>query len=229
MREKNTGEPRTDFSPPGRLLLASAASLLFLAAGCGGAGVRAKNIWENTKKTVSDTLVSISKYQRESPKKQRGAEKPGASEAKAAAASAAARPFREPLPSRKRPPRNVTRAKSAPFQDRFPSRGHSPKEEDLHPGEARGAGERTAREAPLPPGALMDPEELRQRIQDVRREERRARRASRRRRLAQERGRLERMLRKSRKEEEIIREMEQLRERLRELQKDLLEIQRAGR
>lgn len=228
MREKNTGEPRTDFSPPGRLLLAPAASLLLLAAGCGGAGAAAKNIWENTKKTVSDTLVSISKYQRES------AEKPGASEAKAAARPAAARRFQEPLPSRKRPPRNAARAKSAPFQDRFPSRGHSPKEENLNPGEAQGAGGRTARgegsrEASLTPGALLDPEALRQRIREVKQEERRARRASRRRRLAQERRRLERMLRKSRKEEKIIQEMEQLRERLRELQKDLLEIQRADR
>ena len=221
MREKNTHEPQTDFYFQGKLLLLAAALLIFLVGGCGGAGLSAKNIWKNTKKSVSDTLISISKYQRESAKKKRNSGKTRAVTTKGQSAQDERKPGTRPTEAR-------------PFQDRFPSRGHSPREEGLTPGKTRRASERTMRGegskgALLIPRTTMGPDELRQRIQDIKQEEMLAKNPSRKRRLAQERRRLEQTLLKSRKEEGIIKEMEQLRERLRELQKDLLEIQQAER
>ena len=223
MREKNTNEPQTDFYSPGKLLLLATALPIFLVGGCGGAGLSAKNIWENTKKSVSDTLVSISKYQRESAKRKRnpGKTRPGTGTTKEQSAQDERKPVARPTEAR-------------PFQDRFPSRGHSPREEDLNPGKNRRASERSMRgevskEALLLPRTTMGPDEFRQRIHDIKQEEMRAKNPSRKRRLTHERRRLEQTLLKSRKEEAIIQEMEQLRERLRELQKDLLEIQQAER
>ena len=221
MREKNTNEPQTDFYSPGKILLLAIALPIFLVGGCGGAGLSAKNIWENTKKSVSETLVSISKYQRESAKKKRNPGKTRAVTTKGQSAQDERKPVARPTEAR-------------PFQDRFPSRGHSPREEDLNPGKNRRASERSMRgevskEALLLPRTAMGPDELRQRIHDIKQEEMLAKNPSRKRRLTHERRRLEQTLLKSRKEEAIIQEMEQLRERLRKLQKDLLEIQQAER
>ena len=75
----------------------------------------------------------------------------------------------------------------------------------------------------------MTLEEMRQRIQEIERQQIRSRNPSERRRLAAEARELERTRLTYPKEENIIEEMTQLRRRLRKLQEDLSEIEQTNR
>ena len=198
-----------------------------LAGGCTGSNVSSKNVWERTKSTVqsayfktqkavTNTLISIGKYQRNHAygRKDTGETKPANDKSN-----------RIPATPSTETPR---------MHDRFPSRTPAEVEENLRPGHARQrpkaiTRDETSKEIPLTPRTTMTLEELRQRIQDIEQERIRSRNPAERRRLAAELRELERMLLTYQKEENIIEEMTQLRRRLRKLQEDLSEIQQPER
>lgn len=194
-----------------------------LAGGCTGSNFSSKNVWERTKSTVqsayfktqkavTNTLISIGKYQRDHAygRKDTGETKTTNHKSNRIPAT----------PS----------AETPSMDDRFPSRTPAEVEENLRSGHTRQTSraitrDETSKEIPLTPRTAMTLEELRQRIQDIEQERIRSRNPAERRRLAAELGELERMLLTYQKEENIIEEMTQLRRRLRKLQEDLSGIQ----
>ena len=198
-----------------------------LAGGCTGSNVSSKNVWERTKSTVqsayfktqkavTNTLISIGKYQRDHAygRKDTGETKLANDKSNRIPAT----------PS----------AETPRMHDRFPSRTPAEVEENLRPGHARQRSkaitrDETSKEIPLTPRTTMTFEELRQRIQDIEQERIQSRNPAERRRLAAELKELDRMLLTYQKEENIIEEMTQLRRRLRKLQEDLSEIQQPER
>ena len=197
-----------------------------LAGGC-GADLSSKNAWEKTKSTfkhayvkteraVTNTLISIGKYQRDHAY---GRESTGETHATDEKSN------RNPAP---RPPETSGR------DEPFPSRTSGAVEENLRPDQARQSEREITRgeapkEFPLPPRTTMTFEELRQRIRDIEQERFRSKNPDERHRLASELKELERMLLTNQNEENIIEEMTQLRRRLRKLQESLLEIQQTNR
>lgn len=227
MRCKNTNKSRTDFSSEKKVLFLSAVLLSILAGGCTGSNFSSQDVWEKTKytvqsayvktqRTVTNTLISIGKYQRENAY---GREDTGET----------------PTKNDKNNRNPVARPAEAPrTHDRFPSRTPAAVEENLRPRQPRQKVREISRvepskEMPLAPRTTMTLEELRQRIQDIERERIRSRNPGERRRLGDELRELERMLLTYQKEENIIEEMTQLRRQLRKLQEDLLEIQKTNR
>ena len=198
-----------------------------LAGGCTGSNFSSKNVWEKTKSTVqsayfktqkavTNTLISIGKYQRDHAYGQKDT-----GETKTTNDTSNRIPA---TPS----------AETPRMHDRFPSRTSAEVEENLKPGHTRPTSkaitrDETSKEIPLTPRTTMTLEELRQRIRDIERERIRSRNPAERRRLAAELRELERMLLTYQKEENIIEEMTQLRRRLRKLQEDLSEIQQPNR
>lgn len=227
MRRKNTSKSQTNFYSGKKLLLLSAMLFSILAGGCTGSNVSSKNVWEKTKSTVqsayfktqkvvTNTLISIGKYQRDHAygRKDTGETKPTNDKSNRTPAT----------PS----------AETPRMHDRFPSRTPAEVEENLRPAHARQRSkaitrDETSKEIPLTPRTTMTLEELRQRIRDIEQERIRSRNPAERRRLAAELRELERMLPTYQKEENIIEEMTQLRRRLRKLQEDLSEIQQPER
>lgn len=227
MRRKNTSKSQTNFYSDKKLLLLSAMLLSILAGGCTGSNFSSKNVWEKTKSTVqsayvktqkvvTNTLISIGKYQRDHAygRKDTGETKTTNDKSNRIPAT----------PS----------AETPRMHDRFPSRTPAEVEENLRPGHTRQTSKAITRdespkEIPLTPRTTMTLEELRQRIRDIERERIRSRNPAERRSLAAELRELERMLLTYQKEENIIEEMTQLRRRLRKLQEDLSEIQQPNR
>ncbi len=201
--------------------------LSILAGGCAGSNYSSQDVWEKTKTTVrsayvktqravTNTLISIGKYQRDHAY---GREDTGETRAK----------------NEKNNRKPVARPAETPRKnDRFPSRTPAEMEENLRPGQVRQTTrgitrDETSKEMPLPPRTTMTLEELRQRILEIEQVRIRSKNPAARRRLAAELKELERMLLTYQKEENIIEEMAQLRRRLRKLQGDLLEIQETNR
>lgn len=198
-----------------------------LAGGCTGSNFSSKNVWEKTKSTVqsayfktqkavTNTLISIGKYQRDHAYGQKDT-----GETKTTNDTSNRIPA---TPS----------AETPRMHDRFPSRTSAEVEENLKPGHTRPTSkaitrDESSKEIPLTPRTTMTLEELRQRIRDIERERIRSRNPAERRRLAAELRELERMLLTYQKEENIIEEMTQLRRRLRKLQEDLNEMQQPNR
>ena len=223
MRRKNTSKSQTNFYSDKKLLLLSAMLFSILAGGCTGSNFSSKNVWEKTKstvrsayfktqKSVTNTLISIGKYQRDHAYGRKDS--------------------RETKPTNEKSNRipAAPSAETPRMHDRFPSRTPAEVEENLRSGHARQTSktitrDETSKEIPLAPRTTMTLEELRQRIQDIEQERIRSRNPAERRRLAAELRELERMLLTYQKEENIIEEMTQLRRRLRKLQEDLSEIQ----
>ncbi len=227
MRRKNTSKSQTNFYSDKKLLLLSAMLFSILAGGCTGSNFSSKNVWEKTKSTVqsayvktqkvvTNTLISIGKYQRDHAygRKDTGETKTTNDKSNRIPAT----------PS----------AETPRMHDRFPSRTPAEVEENLRPGHTRQTSkaitrDKSSKEIPLTPRTTMTLEELRQRIRDIERERIRSRNPAERRSLAAELRELERMLLTYQKEENIIEEMTQLRRRLRKLQEDLSEIQQPNR
>lgn len=210
-----------------KFLLLPAMLLSILAGGCAGSNYSSQDVWEKTKTTVrsayvktqravTNTLISIGKYQRDHAY---GREDTGETRAK----------------NEKNNRNPVARPAETPRKnDRFPSRTPAEMEENLRPGQVRQTTrgitrDETSKEMPLPPRTTMTLEELRQRILEIEQVRIRSKNPAARRRLAAELKELERMLLTYQKEENIIEEMAQLRRRLRKLQGDLLEIQETNR
>ena len=230
MRCKNTNKSQTNFQTERKFLFLSLVLMGFLAGGCAGTGLSSQDIWEKTKSTaqsayvktqraVTNTLISIGKYQRENANGEQSTQETKTT------------PDKDTKNKRK----TIIQPTETPrLQDRFPSRTPPAREESLSPGQARQTAKKTtqgknSRDTVLAPPTTMAPEELRQRIQDIERERNRSKNPDRKRTLAHEQRGLEELLLKSQKEEDIIEEMEELRRRLRELQKDLLKIQKTNR
>ena len=223
MKRLNSSKSQTDYYSARNLVLLSAVLLGFLAVGCTGSSFSSQEIWDKTKSTarsayikteraVSNTLITIGKYQRDHAYGRDDSVKPQKTEAKNNS---------NPAPR----PAETTRT-----DDRFPSRAPAATEENLRPGQARQITRNTTpKEMPLPPRTTMSLEELRQRIRDIEQERIRSTNPADRRRLAAELKELERMLLTYQNEENIIEEMTQLRNRLRKLQEDLLDIQQTNR
>ena len=228
MRRKNTRKSQTNFYPARKLILLSAVLLSFLAGGC-ETTFTSKHVWEKTKitakhayrktqKAVTNTLISIVKYQRDHANEQK---LPSATNTKDEKGienirNITTRPVEKPRPD-----------------DRFPSRMHSIREENLDLGESRKTAKaitrsNTSEEILFAPHTTMTLEELRQRIRDIEQERIRSKNPDERSRLASELKELEQILLTHQKEENIIEEMTQLRRRLRKLQQDLLEIQKTS-
>lgn len=198
-----------------------------LAGGCAGSNFSSKNVWEKTKSTVqsayfktqkavTNTLISIGKYQRDH-----------AYGRKDTGETTTTNDHSNRIPA-------TPSAETPRMHDRFPSRTPAEVEENLGPGQTRQTSKASARdenskEMHLPTRTTMTLEELRQRIRDIERERIRSKNPAKRRRLAAELRELERILLTYQKEENIIDEMTQLRRRLRKLQEDLLEIQQTNR
>ena len=228
MRRKKSNKSLTNFYSETKYLFLLPAMLLgILAGGCAGSNYSSQDVWEKTKTTVrsayiktqravTNTLISIGKYQRDHAY---GQEDTGETRAK----------------NEKNNRKPVARPAETPrMDDRFPSRTPAETEENLRPGQARQATSEitryeTSKEMPLPPRTTMTLEELRQRILEIEQVRIRSKNPAARRRLAAELKELERMLLTYQKEENIIEEMTQLRRRLRKLQGDLLEIQETNR
>ena len=227
MKRLNSSKSQTDYYSARKLILLSAVLLSFLAGGCTGSNFSSKNIWEKTKSTVqsayfktqkvvTNTLISIGKYQRDH--------------------AYGRKDTRETKPTNDKSNRiPATPSTETPhMHDRFPSRTPAEVEENLRPGHSRQSPkaitrDETSKEIPLTPRTTMTLQELRQRIREIERQQIRSRNPSERRRLAAEARELERTLLTYQKEENIIEEMTQLRRRLRKLQEDLSEIQQPNR
>ena len=221
MRCKNTNKSQTNFQTERKFLFLSLVLMGFLAGGCAGTGLSSQDIWEKTKSTaqsayvktqraVTNTLISIGKYQRENANGEQNTQETKAT----------------PDKDTKNKIKTIIQPTEPPrLQDRFPTRTPPAREESLRPGQAR----QTAGDTVLAPPTTMAPEELRQRIQDIEQERNRSKNPDRKRTLAHEQRELEELLLKSQKEEDIIEEMEQLRRQLRKLQKDLLKIEQTNR
>ena len=218
MRRKNTNKSQTNFYAEQKILFVSTILLSILAGGCGWENTKAtvQSAYVKTEKAVTNTLISIGKYQRDHAYGQGDS---GETQSTDDINS------KTPAPRPAETPRTV---------DRFPSRTTTPVEENLRSGQnrqtVRGITQNeNSKELPLPPRTIMTLEELRQRIREIERERIRSKNPAERRRLANELKELERMLLTYQKEENIIEEMTQLRSRLRKLQEDLLEIQQSNR
>ena len=175
-----------------------------------------QSAYVKTQKVVTNTLISIWKYQRDHAYGQKNTGETKTTNDKSNRIPA--------TPS----------AETPRMHDRFPSRIPAEVEENLKPGHTRQTSKAITRdefskEIPLMPRTTMTLEELRQRIRDIEREQIRSRNPAERRSLAAELRKLERMLLTYQKEENIIEEMTQLRRRLRKLQEDLSEIQQPNR
>ena len=169
-----------------------------------------------TQKAVTNTLISIGKYQRDH-----------AYGRKDTGETTTTNDYSKRIPA-------TSPAKTPRRHDRFPSRTPAEVEENLGPGPTRQTSKASARDENskdmhLPKRTTMTLEELRQRIRDIERVRIRSKNPDERHRLAAELRELERMLLTYQKEENIIDEMTQLRRRLRKLQEDLLEIQQTNR
>lgn len=195
--------------------------LSILIGGCGWENTRAtaRSAYVKTQRAVTNTLLTIGKYQRDHAYGQQRNEKTDTKSDKNTENKKVltASPNEMPNPD-----------------DRFPSKTHLAREENLNHGESRKSAraikrDETSKEMPLPPRTAMTLEELRQRIRDIERERVRSKNLAERRRLATELKELERTLLTYQKEENIIGEMTQLRLRLRKLQEELLEIQQPNR
>lgn len=198
-----------------------------LAGGCSGSNFSSKVIWENTKSTVqsayfktqkavTNTLISIGKYQRDH-----------AYGRKDTGETITTNDHSNRIPA-------TSPAKTPRMHDRFPPRTPAEVEENLGPGQTRQTSKASVRdenpkEMHLTTRTTITLGELRQRMRDIERVRIRSRNPDERRRLAAELRELERMLLTYQKEENIIEEMTQLRRRLRRLQADLLEIQQTNR
>ncbi len=210
-----------------KILFASAILLSILVGGCAGGNFSSKDLWEktkttaqsayfNTQKAVTNTLISIGKYQRDHAYGQDDKEETQSTD-DINSRNPALRPAETPR-----------------TDDWFPSKTTTPVEENLRSGQARQTArtitrDETPKEMPLPPRTKMTLEELRQRIQDIERERIRSKNSAERRRLAAELKELERVVLTYQREENIIEEMTQLRRRLRKLQEDLFEMQQSNR
>ena len=124
---KNTNKSQTHLKTERKFLFLSILLMSFLAGGCAGTGLSSKDIWEKTKSTahsayiktqraVTNTLISIGKYQRENANKQQASSETKNTNDKNAKNKT------KPTPRPSETPR---------FQDRFPSRTPSVMEENL--------------------------------------------------------------------------------------------------
>ena len=227
MKRLHSSKSQTNYYSARKPILLSAVLLSFLAGGCSGSNFSSQEVWEKTKSTarsayfktqraVTNTLITIGKYQRDNAYGRDDNVKSQITDVKN---------NRNPAPR----PAETTR-----MDDRFPSRIPAAEEENLKPAQTRQTAREitrntTSKEIPLPPRTTMTLEELRQRIRDIERERIRSKNPSERRRLAAELKELEQTLLTYQKEENIIEEMTQLRRRLKKLQEDLLEIEQTNR